>query len=125
MSQLLTGNPLNFKGFKLKKNFTNRNVEILLAYLKSMGYAINYGATPVRIKTKSNTLKTMKFKNRYFIGTEENFEHYVEDTLRKEKFNEVAHVGPKSWVENEYKKFIETEDDSKYGRVRIRINKKQ
>lgn len=123
MSKLLTCDPLNFKGFKIKKEFTNRNVEILLAYLKSMGYAINYGERSKRVRINSDMKKSMKYKGTYYVGTEKDFKHIILTDLYKQKFNEVAHVGPAKWVKKQYDQFVEDEEDKAVGRFRVRINK--
>ena len=105
VGKLLTKNPLNFKKFKVKKTFKNRNVEILNALFKAAGRRNNYGFDGLRLNIFDTNLHEIKYKGKLYLNTYEGMrDHLLEERYRK-AFNSNLHVGSKEWIEDEYQKF--------------------
>ena len=109
VEKLYSKNPLNFKKFKVKKRFKNRNVEILNAYFKSSGRKLNYGFDGLRIPCYDNDLHSIMYKGTMYLDTYEGMRERLLNERWKKGFNTTLHVGPKEWVDAEYKKYADAE----------------
>lgn len=90
LKKLYTKNILNFKKFKIKRGYKNRNVEVLMAYLKAMGHRINFGNKPdVFIEGPDNGIKQgFYFKGHYYVMTENEFRHFLLDQKLRKMFSD-------------------------------------
>jgi hypothetical protein len=111
VEKLYTKNPLNFKKFKVKKRFKNRNVEILNAYFKSSGRRLNYGFDGLRLNIFDDDLHTIMYKGKMYVDTYEGMRKRLLEQRYRKEFNQTLHVGSKEWIESEYKKFADNEYD--------------
>lgn len=105
MGKLFTKDCLNFKKFKIKDSFKNRNAEILSAYLKSEGYRINYGFKGIVIPDRSDRINSYMYKKVLHICSREEMREYLLEEKWSKEFNEIAHVGPIDEIEEDYAKF--------------------
>lgn len=111
VEKLYTKNPLNFKKFKIKKRFKNRNVEILSAYFKSSGRRLNYGFDGLRINAFDSDLHDIMYKGDMYITTYDDMRSRLLDERYRKEFNSTLHVGPSDWIEEEYQKYAKNEYD--------------
>ena len=109
ISKLYTKNPLNFKKFKLKKRFKNRNVEILAAYFKSSGRELDYGFNGLRIDCYDSKLHDLKYKGALHIGTKKNMREYLLNEKWTKDFNKMEHVGSKHMLKSAYELYVDRE----------------
>lgn len=81
IGKLYTDDILNFEKFKIKKGYKNRNIEILMAYLKSMGYTIDFGNTGMYCLDCSDDseIKTYTFKDKTYVMTEREMRDFLLD----------------------------------------------
>ena len=111
VSKMYTKSPLNFKRFKVKKRFKNRNVEILSAYFKSSGRRLNYGFDGLRINTFDDNLRWIPYKGKMYLTTYEKMRDKLLEERYRKGFNSTLHVGPKEWIEEKYQEYAKTEYD--------------
>ena len=109
VEKMYTKNPLNFKKFKVKKRFKNRNVEILNAYFKSSGRRLNYGFDGLRMNIFDSDLHSIMYKGDMYLNTYEGMRKHLLDERYRNEFNQTLHVGSKEWIESEYDKYASTE----------------
>jgi DNA-directed RNA polymerase beta subunit len=83
---MYTNNPLKFKKFKIKRGFTNRNVEILNAKLKSLGLKIDFGFNGLRIRPVTDVLHKYTWKGKVYIRTREEMREILLDELLRKNF---------------------------------------
>ena len=81
IGKLYTDDILNFEKFKIKKGYKNRNIEILMAYLKSMGYTIDFGNAGMYCLDCSDDseIKTYTFKDKTYVMTEREMRDFLLD----------------------------------------------
>lgn len=102
------------KDFKSSNNFTNRNVEILQAYLKAMGLKLEFIDDMYDIPIYSDDLESFETDTMYLISTRKEYEDIVLKEKIKKKYKEdVCFVG----TNEEFEQLIETEfEDAKLRR---------
>lgn len=111
IGKLYTKNPLNFKKFKVKKRFKNRNVEILSAYFKSSGRKLDYGFNGMRLPYYDSKIHEINYKGKKYFTTYEDMRNRLLEERWKKDFNKVLHVGSKEQVEEAYRKYVESEKE--------------
>jgi len=102
------------KDFKKSGNFTNRNVEILQAYLKAMGLKIEYLDDYYDIPIYSDNLESFESDTMYIISTRKEYEDIkLKDKILKKYRDDVCFVG----TDEEFLKLVDTEfEDAKMRR---------
>lgn len=94
------------KDFKKSDKFTNRNVEILQAYFKSMGIRIKFLGDMYEIPIYTDTLESFETDTMYFVGTRQEYEdRLLMDKIKKKYAEDVCFVGSS----DEFEKLIEDE----------------
>ena len=103
--KLLTGNPLDFDDFDLTSDFTNRNVEILNAYLMCKGQGIVFPGDTVYISADSDAVENFLYKNSVYLCKPETMREILIDDYFRPKFEEKLIVGDKEFIEDCYQKY--------------------
>lgn len=109
IEKLYTKNPLNFKKFKLKKRFKNRNVEILSAYFKAFGRELDAGFDGLRVDCFDGMLHEFSYKGKKYIKTYKEMREMLLNEKWTKDFNRVLHVGSKSELDKAYKRYADLE----------------
>jgi hypothetical protein len=109
VGKLYTQDPLNFKKFKIKKRFKNRNVEILNAYFKSEGYRLNFGFDGLRVPCYNNMPKEYRYKGTFFLRSNTSMRNYLLNEKWTHDFNKVLHVGTAKQIKKKYDRFVKAE----------------
>ena len=104
-TKLLTDDPLDFEDLKVEAKYTNRNVEILNAYLMCCGKGIVFPGDKVYINEKSDTIETFAYDNAFYLMTKEQMREAILDKYFRPMFDEKILVGPKEWREEMYQKY--------------------
>lgn len=78
----------NLKDFNYSPEFRNRNVEILQAYLKTMGLRIVFDDEMYNIKVYSDIMDSFKTDKGLYICTEAEFEDIERDLKLRKKYEE-------------------------------------
>lgn len=90
--------------------FTNRNVEILQAYLKAMGLRIEFSDDKMYIDICTDEIKDFELDDVLFIGTKEEFEDMkLEYEIRKKYAEKEVFVG----TPEEFEELIQKEKEKK------------
>ena len=105
LSKLLTEDPLDFEDFDLRAEYTNRNVEILNAYLLCCGKGIIFPGDTVYIDKKSDAVETYMFEHETYLTDRETMRNIIIDKYLRPKFEERGYIGSKEWIEGEYQEF--------------------
>lgn len=102
------------KDFKTSNRFTNRNVEILQAYLKSMGVKIEFLDDMYDIPIYSDHLESFETDTCYLISTRKEYEDIaLKEKILKKYRDDVCFVG----TDEEFEKIVDTEfEDAKMRR---------
>lgn len=102
------------KDFKTSNRFTNRNVEILQAYLKSMGVKIEFLDDMYDIPIYSDHLESFETDTCYLISTRKEYEDItLKEKILKKYRDDVCFVG----TDEEFEKLVDTEfEDAKMRR---------
>ena len=102
------------KDFKTNNRFTNRNVEILQAYLKSMGVKIEFIDDMYEIPIYSDYLESFETDTMYMISTRQEYEDQVlKDKILKKYEEDICFVG----TDTEFEELVEKEfEDAKLHR---------
>ena len=102
------------KDFKTSNRFTNRNVEILQAYLKSMGVKIEFLDDMYNIPIYSDHLESFETDTCYLISTRKEYEDIaLKEKILKKYRDDVCFVG----TDEEFEKLVDTEfEDAKMRR---------
>ena len=112
IGKLYTGNALNFKKFKVKKRFKNRNVEILAAYFKASGRKLDYGFNGLRVTGNiDNKVREYNFMGKKYICTREQMREFLLNRKWKKEFNQTLHIGTPEYIEQSYKEYTDGEKD--------------
>lgn len=110
IGKLYTDNALNFKKFKIKKRFKNRNVEILSAYFKASGRKLDYGFSGLRISGDfDKRIHQYKFKGRTYLCTREQMREKLLDAKWRKEFNQALHIGTPEYIEKSYQDYVDNE----------------
>lgn len=96
---LYTKNPLNIKKFKIKKNFNNRNVEILNAYFKSSGRVLDYGRTGLVIDVHDSKLHDFKYKKKMYLTSYKDMRNRLLEERWTKDFNKKLYVGTQDYID--------------------------
>jgi 5S rRNA maturation endonuclease (ribonuclease M5) len=92
--------------FRYEDNIKNRNVEILQAYLKSMGLRIKFIGNKYNIDVEIGDIKTFEDDEKLFIGTESDYKDYkLKKKIKKKCETKKCFVGTKE----EFNKMIDDE----------------
>ena len=86
MKKMYTTNVLNFKKFKIKPGYKNRNVEQLSAKLKAIGGYIDFGFNGVALEVDDNNIKPFEYKGKLYICTEKEMRDILLDDLLMPEF---------------------------------------
>ena len=100
VGKLFTKNPLNIKKFKIKKNFKNRNVEILNAYFKSSGRVLDYGRSGLIIDVHDSKLHDFKYKRKMYITSYNDMRNRLLEERWTKDFNKKLYVGTKDYIDD-------------------------
>lgn len=94
---------IDVKDFK-ETNFPNRNVEILHAYMKSMGLELVYGGDKTHVDIDDGSMNSYEYSNKMYIGTKSDFDEY---TLREDTLDKISYNGCFVGSTDEYDEFVE------------------
>lgn len=101
------------KEFEYDTEFKNRNVEILQAYLKSMGLKIEFLGEEYNIHIRTNTIQSFNTRKGLFIGTEDEYEDIkIREEIQDKYENDVCFVG----TNKEYEDLINSNIKDEYYR---------
>lgn len=103
--KLLTGNPLGIDDFEIKPEYTNRNVEILNAYLMCRGQAIVFPGDTIYVGMKTDTIENFIYENGIYLCTKEKMREIILDKYFKPKFEDKIVVGSEEFIEQTYQRF--------------------
>ena len=94
------------KDFKKSDKFTNRNVEILQAYLKAMGLKIKFIGDTYDIPIYTNKIESFESDTMYVISTRREFEDIkLKEKIFKKYSDDVCFIG----TDDEFEELIEKE----------------
>lgn len=105
--KLYMTNPLTKKRFKIKRNFLNRNVEILNAELKSLGLEIKFPFDGTRLNVDDGKIHSYEWKGMTHLKTRTEMRNIIiEHTLRLD-FNHKVNRNKytEEEIEKKYQKF--------------------
>lgn len=96
------------KDFKYSDEFTNRNVEILQAYLKAMGLRLEFSDERMYIDIYTDDIKDFELGESLFIGTREEFEEREREYKIRQDYKEnKVFIGTADEFEEQIQKEIE------------------
>lgn len=107
MSKLLTDDPLNFEDFELKSTYTNRNVEILDAYLMCCGKGLSFPGDTIYLSEKTDGIESFIYDQTSYLVTRETMRRIILDKYFRPKFDELALVGTPEWKDKMYEKYLQ------------------
>lgn len=94
------------KDFKSKLTYVNRNVEIMQALLKSMGYKIGYFGKDYKINIETGALKSKMVGEKFVIGTDSDIDDCEKrHEIIKKYSDDICFIG----TVGEYEELIEKE----------------
>ncbi len=109
VGKMYTNNILDFKKFKIKPGYRNRNVEILNAKLKSLGAEIYFPFEGTTVQFNDGSVKTFEYKGETFIMTDAEMREYLLEELMRKNFDKLKLKGSKKELEKKYQKFKQLE----------------
>lgn len=97
--------------FEYNNHFYNRNVEILHAYLKSLGLRIVDDEDFIEVKGYDNMIRTRKLNNELYISSDEDFDRTqaMNEVMRIFEEGESAFAGTAEAYEEEVNRMVEFE----------------
>jgi DNA-directed RNA polymerase beta subunit len=96
------------KDFEYSPEFTNRNVEILQAYLKAMGVRIVFSDQNMNINIYTDEMRDHDIGDKMYICTQEEYEELMrEQNIRDEYKENTVFVGTPDEFEEQIKKDVE------------------
>lgn len=98
-------NILNYKKFKIKPGFRNRNVETLNAKLMSLGIKIDFGFSGLTIDTEDDKIRSFTWKDELYICTRKEMREIILDYTLRYNFNLEKHKGTPKEIEAKYQKY--------------------
>lgn len=104
-SKLLTENPLDFEDFEMKAEHTNRNVEILDAYLMCCGKGIVFPGDNIYIDPESDQMESFLFEKDIYVTDVKHMREILLDKYFRPKFNEKVIIGDDQFIEEQYQKY--------------------
>ena len=123
IGKLYTKNILKFKKFKIKRGFTNRNIEILNAKMKSLGIKIDFGFDGLKIQIPDNAIHEFNWKGKKYITTKENMREILIEELLRKNFNLEKHTGTAEELEKKYQEYKTRELRRAEGKLVIDVQK--
>lgn len=105
--KLLDGNPLEFDDFNFKPEFTNRNVEILNAYLMCRGQGIVFPGDTIYISAESDEVENFLYKNNIYLCKPETMREILIADYFRPKFEEKMIVGDEEYIEQCWQEYKE------------------
>jgi DNA-directed RNA polymerase beta subunit len=110
------------KDFQYSDEFTNRNVEILKAYLKALGLRLTFADEQMAIDIYTEEFKDYRVGEQLFIGTKEEYEEkHLEHTIRNKYAEDQVFVGTREELEDKIQKDFKRAKDRE-GKMVIDIN---
>lgn len=96
------------KDFGYSKEFSNRNVEILQAYLKALGVRIEFGDEKMMIDIYTDEMKDYDVGDKMFIGTREEYEELAREFNIRDHYSEnEVFIGTREEFEDQVKKDLD------------------
>ena len=105
IKKTFTKDALKFKKFKIKRGFTNRNVEILNAKMKSLGLEIRFPFDGLRLNVQDNSYHTYTWKGKTYIRTRDEMREILLDELLRQNFFTKDRKGKEKELEREFQKY--------------------
>ena len=105
--KLLVDNPLDFDDFEMVPEFTNRNVEILNAYLMCKGQGIVFPGDTVYISADSDEVENFLYKNEIYLCKPETMREILINDYFRPKFEEKLIVGDDEFIEQCWEEYKE------------------
>ena len=105
--KLLDGNPLEFNDFNFAPEFTNRNVEILNAYLMCKGQGIVFPGDTIYISAESDEVENFLYKNNIYLCKPEKMREILIADYFRPKFEEKMIVGDEEYIEQCWQEYKE------------------
>lgn len=121
VGKMYTKDVLDFKKFKIKKGYKNRNVEILNAKLKSIGAKIDFGFNGLKIRPHDNKLHAYQYHGKVYIRTYDEMREFLLDDLLRRNFNKKKRTGSKKELEAKYKRYREKEIAKAQGKLVVTL----
>ena len=95
---------MDYKKFKIKDGYKNRNVEILNAEMKAIGANIDFGFNGLTLDIDDEKMNTYVYKDEIHFRTKAEMREILLDDLLRPQFN-AQYDGPESKAEKAYAKF--------------------
>lgn len=121
IGKLYTNDPLNFKKFKIKKGFTNRNVEILNAKFKSLGIKIDFGFDGVKLDIEDGMLHTYHWRGETYVCSRNEMRQILIEDLMRSNFKRTGIKKSDPDYEKKYQDFKEKHLGKLYGNLVLDI----
>lgn len=125
IGKLYTKDILKFKKFKIKRGFTNRNIEILNAKMKSLGIKIDFGFDGLKINIPDNAIHEYTWKGKKYITTREDMRNRLIDELLRKNFNLEKHKGTVEEIEEKYQQYKTRELRKAEGKLVLDLQKSE
>jgi hypothetical protein len=122
VGKMYTNNILNFKKFKIKPGYRNRNVEILNAKLKSLGAEIHFPFEGLTVEFNDGSIKQFDYKGQTFIMTDKEMREYLLEELLRRNFDKLKLKGSKKELEKKYQQYKELEMQRAHGMLTIEFD---
>ena len=102
------------KDFKYSDEFSNRNVEILQAYLHALGVQLVFSDEHMTIKIYTDAMETFETEDAMYICTQKEFDELQEEAGVRRKYEEnVVFVGTPDEYEEQIEKDLDALRNSK------------
>lgn len=105
-SILLTDDPLNIEDLVVRPEFTNRNVEILNAYLMCRGQGILFPGDTIYIGIETDEIETFLYDNNIYLYPAKEMRKVLIRDYFKNKFKEKMIVGDEEFIEKCFDEYI-------------------
>lgn len=105
--KLLTDNPLDIEKIDITDKMTNRNVEILNAYLMCKGQGIVFPGESVYVGVDSDDIETFMYENQIYLCNPKDMRKIIIDKYFRPKFEEKNIVGDEKYVNDCWEKYKE------------------
>lgn len=105
MKKLLTDSPFGIEDFDMKPEYTNRNVEILDAYLMCRGQAIVFPGDTIYVGVNTDTVESFLYENGIYLCTKEEMRNIILDKYFYPKFKEKILVGSQEFIDKSYERY--------------------
>ena len=122
MKKIYTTNVLNFKKFKIKPGFKNRNVEQLNAKLKAIGAKIDFGFDGLRIDFDDGILHPYEYKGVLYVCSEQEMRDICLDDILRPEFEKRKFKGSKKELEKKYQEFKQYQISEARGNLMVKFD---